>query len=117
MAILEIAQDVNGAGQICGFQIELLQQGGKKLVGIEILKVFPIEIAAIHYAAAANVKEIHGDLRRLGIPGQDIGIVAGCGGDLLALFDLLEGAQEVAVSGGLLVTLGFGSLHSCARRG
>ena len=110
LAILEIAHDVNGARQIGGFQIELLEHGRKKLVRIEILEVFPIEIAAIDHAAAANVKEVHGDLRRLGIPGQDVGIVAGRRGDLLALFDLLERAQEVAVSGGLFVTLGLGSL-------
>src|SRR5690242_17896488 len=109
-AVFEIAHDVNGAGKISRVEIELLEHGREEFVGIEFFLVLPVEIAAVNDAAGANVEEIHGDLRRFGIPGEHVGIVAGGGSDFLALFDLLESAQEIAVTGGLLVALVFGSL-------
>ena len=95
-----------------------MSSGGKKFAGIELFQVFPVEIAAVDDAAAAQVKEIHGDLGRLGIPGQHVGVFAFGGGHLLALFDLFERAQQVAVARGLLVALLLGGLrHALAQAG
>ena len=108
-AILEIQGHVDVARQIGGVEIELLQQRRQKFRRIEILQIFPIEIAAVDHAAAAQVKQIHGNLRRLGVPGQHVRIVALRRGDLLPLLHLLERAQQIAIAGGLFVALLFGS--------
>src|SRR2546428_4087502 len=97
--------------QISGIEIELFEHGGQEFVGIKFLEILPIEIAAIDHATGANVKKIYGDLGRLGIPSEHVGVIAGGGGNLLALLDLFEGVQEIAVTGGLLVTLAVGGLH------
>ena len=109
---------MNGARQIGGVEIKLLQQRREKFVGVEFVEVFPVEIAAIHDAAAAQVEKIRGHLRRLGVPREHVGVVARGGGDFLALLDLLDGAEQVAIAGGLFVALRFGGLrHALAQAG
>src|SRR5690348_6725793 len=47
------------------------------------------------------------------MPCQNIGVVAGSGGDFLPLLDLRKRAQKIAVGGGLFIALGVGSvLHA-----
>src|SRR5579883_778714 len=111
LAVFEIAHDVNGARQVSGIEIELLQDRGEEFTGIEFVEIFPIKIAAIDDPAGADVKHVDGDLRRFCVPGENVGVVAGGGGDLLALFYIFEGAQEISVAGGLLVMLFLRSLH------
>jgi len=57
------------------------------------------------------VKEIGGDERRLGVVGQNVGVVALRGGNALALCDVFDGAQEIAIGGGFLKVLLFGGGH------
>src|SRR2546427_10931187 len=102
---------MNRSRQISGIEIELFEHGGQEFVGIKFLEILPIKIAAIDHAAGANVKKINRDLGRLGIPSEHVGVIAGSGGNLLALLDLFEGVQEIAVTGGLLVTLAVRGLH------
>ncbi len=112
-AIFEIDGCVNVARQITGFEIELLQQGRQKLRGIELAEIFPIEVAPINDSPAAQVEQIHGHLRRFGVPGEDVGVVAFGRGDLLALFHFSERAQQIAIAAGLLVALLLrGALHA-----
>jgi hypothetical protein len=47
------------------------------------------------------VEEIHGDHGRLGVVAEDIGVVAGGGGHLLALGHFFHGVQQIAQGGGL----------------
>ena len=75
-AILEIHGHVNGARQIRGVEIELLQQRRQKFGGLEFRKVFPVKIAPVHDAPAAKVEQIHGHQRRLGVPREDVDVVA-----------------------------------------
>ena len=108
LAILKIHGHMNHFRKIFGFQIKLLQQRGHKFVGIEFIEVLPIKFAAIHDAAGAQVEEIGGDERRFGVIGKHIGIVALRGGDALALFDVVERAEKIAIRGGFLEALRFG---------
>jgi hypothetical protein len=48
------------------------------------------------------VKKIGGNQRRLRVIGEHVGVVALRGGNALALFDIFQGAQQVAIGGGLL---------------
>ena len=63
--------------------------------------VFPEEIAAVDDHAVPQMEQIHRDQRRLGVEAEDIGIVAGSGGHLLALVHLFDGGQQIAQRGGL----------------
>ena len=69
---------------------------------VELGLVFPEELAAVHDAAVAQVEQIDGDQRRLGVAGEDVGIVALGGGHLLALFHLFDGGEQIAERGGFL---------------
>ena len=99
---LEIFGDVNHFGQILSIEIKLLQEGRHKLLRIKFLKVFPVKFAAVHHAPAAQVKKIRGHQRRLGVIGENVGIIALRRRDPLALLDVFERAQQVAISRGLL---------------
>ena len=88
-------------GQIFRVEIQLLQERRHKFLRIEFFKFFPIKFAAIDDAATAQVKEIRGDERRLGVVGEDVGVVALSGGNALALFDVFERAEKIAIGGGL----------------
>src|SRR5260370_13937459 len=106
-AVFEIDRDVNRFGQIFRFQVKLLQQGRHKFVRVKFFKVLPVKFAAIHHAAATQVKQVRGHQRRLGIIRKDVGIVALRGGDALALLDVFQRAQQIAIGGGLLEKLLF----------
>src|SRR5882757_5791159 len=75
---------------------------------MKFFEIFPIEFAAIDDAASTQVEEIRSDERRLGVVGEDVGVVTLRGGDSLALFDVFERAEEIAIGGGLFVEFFFG---------
>ena len=102
---------MNGARQIRGVEIELLQKRGQKFGRLEFREVFPVKIAPVHDAPSAKMEEIHGHQRRLRVPGQHVDVVPLRGGNFLAFFDLGERAQQVAIRRGLLEAFGVGSLH------
>ena len=77
-------------------------------MGSKFVELFPEEFAAIDDAAAAEVEKIGGDERGFGVVGEDVGVVALGGGDALALFDVFERAEEVAIGGGLFEEFLFG---------
>ncbi len=83
LAIFEIHRRMDETRQIGGIEIELLQQRRQKFGGIEFVQVLPVKIAAVHHAPAAQVEQIHGHLRRLGVPCEHVGIVAFGRGDFL----------------------------------
>jgi hypothetical protein len=58
--VLEVHRHMDGARQIRGIEIELFEEGGQKFSGFECLQVFPVEIAPVHHAAAAQVEEVDG---------------------------------------------------------
>ena len=89
------------AWNIFGVEVELLQQRRQEFGGVEFVEIFPVEIAAVDDPAAADVEQVDGDLRRLGVPAEHVGIVAGSGGDFLPFLHFGDGAQQVAVGGGL----------------
>src|SRR5579871_3088179 len=68
---------------------------------MKFLGVFPIEFATVDDTAAAQVEEICGDEGRLGVVGENVGVIALGGSDALALFNVLQCAKEVAICGGL----------------
>src|SRR5580704_1702349 len=63
-ALFEVNRRMDAARKIRSVEVELLQQGRKKLGWVELFLVFPVKISPVHHAAAANVKEIYGHLRR-----------------------------------------------------
>ena len=110
-AIFKIHRNVDRAREVGGVQVKLLQQRGQKFGGLEFVQVFPIKVAPVHDAPPANVKQIDGHQRRLGMPGQDVDIVPRGGGNFLALLDLRERSQKIAVGGRLFETFGTGGLE------
>src|SRR5579864_6056631 len=104
-AVFKINGNVNGLRQIFGFKVKLLQKRRNKFVRIELLEVLPVEFAPVDHAAATQVKKIGGNERRLGVIGEHVGIVTLCRGDALTLLDIFQGAQQIAVGGGLLEEL------------
>src|ERR1700687_5669378 len=54
------------------------------------------------------MEQIRGDQRRLGVVGEDVGVVTLGGGDALALFDVFQSAQKIAIGGGLFEEFFFG---------
>jgi len=84
---------------------------------MKFFEIFPIEFAAVDDAAGTQVKQICRDERRFGVVGEDVGVVTLGGGDALALFDVFERAEEIAIGGGLFVEffLGGGVAMRCSR--
>ena len=109
--VLEILGDMNLFRQIFSFEIKLLEERRNKLLRVELLEVFPIEFAAIDDAASAEMEKIGGNQRRLGVIGENVGVVALRGGDALAFFDIPEGAKKIAVRSSLLEKFFFGGGH------
>ena len=111
--IFKFRGNVNHFREIVGFEIKLLQQRRDEFLRIKFVQIFPVKFAAVHHAAAAQVKEVCGDERRFGVIGKHVGVVAlGCG-DALAFFDVFERAEQVAIRRSLLVHFFFGgSRHS-----
>src|SRR5260221_3538491 len=95
--------DVNSFRKIFGFEVKLFQKSGNKFRWMKFFEIFPIELAAIDDAASTQVEEIRSDERRLGVVSEDVGVVTLGGGDALALFDVFERAEEIAIGGGLFV--------------
>ena len=92
-AIFKTHGRVDVTRQIGRVQIELLQQGRQEFRGIEFLQFFPVKIAAVYHAAASQVKKVHRNLRRLGVPGQNVGVVTRSRRNFLALFHFAERAK------------------------
>src|SRR5690348_17996750 len=107
-AIFKLDGDVDGFWEIGGVEVELLEQRRDEFVGVEFIEVFPEKFAAIDDAAAAQVEEIRGDERGFGVEREDVGVVTLGLGDALALFDVFERAEEIAIGGGLLEEFFFG---------
>ncbi len=79
-------------------------------------EVFPEVLAAVDDAAVAQVEQVDGDQRRLGVVGEDVGVVALGGGHLLLLFDLFDGGDQVPQRGGFLIAhFGGGFVHAGAQ--
>src|SRR5208283_3220498 len=110
-AVFKIKGNVNHFWQVFGVEIQLLEKRRHKFVGIKGVQFLPIKFAAVNDAAAAQVKEIGGDKRRFGVVGQNVSVVALRCRDALALFDVLDGAEEIAIGGGFLKVLLFGGGH------
>ena len=98
-AILEIHGHVNKARQIGCIEVKLLQQGWQEFRRVKFIEIFPVDIAAVDHSSAAQVEEIDRNLRRFGVPGENIGVVALRSGDFLALFHISEGAKKIAITG------------------
>ncbi len=88
----------------------------KKLRLVELLLVFPEELAAIDDLAVAQVEQVERHQRRLGIHREDIDVVALGGGHLLALFDLFHGGDQVAQRRPLLRSASPGWQPPCGAR-
>ena len=86
-------------GMYCWFEINLLEQRREEFVGLEIEQILPIIFAAIHDAAVAQVEQVGGHQRRLGMVSQDVDVLAFGGGDLLLLLHLFHGGDQIAQSG------------------
>ncbi len=99
--------DVNSFRKIFGFEVKLFQKSGNKFRWMKFFEIFPIELAAIDDAASTQVEEIRSDERRLGVVSEDVGVVTLGGGDALALFDVFERAEEIAIGGGLCAVRDF----------
>ena len=103
-------------------EIHLLQKRGEEFGRIELPLIFPEELAAIDDVAAAQMEQVHGDQGRLGIVGEDIGVVAFGGGHLLLFGDFLDRVQQVVQRVGPLRSVsrlagsfdaGLSSVRSC----
>jgi hypothetical protein len=63
------------------------------------------------------VEQVHGEHLIFVVIAEDVGVVAFGGGDALLLLQLLDGGDEVAIAGGALELLRFGSFrHALAQR-
>ena len=104
-AVLEIHRYVHRLRQVFRFQIKLLQKRRHEFLGLELVQIFPIKLPAVHHAPSAQVKQICRNLRRFGVKGQHVRVVALRARNFLPLFDVFKGAQKVAVRRGLLEPL------------
>src|SRR5579863_5510867 len=109
-AIVEVGRHVDLARQIMLVEIELLEQGGKKLTRIEVLEVLPEKLAPVDDAAAAQVEEIHSQELPFLVEAEDVHVFAVARRHLLALAELLDGCEHVAVARRILILLAFGRL-------
>src|SRR5258708_4075215 len=105
LAVFEFHWHMNRLGQVFGFQVKLFEQRGHKFLRIEFLELFPVEFATVHDAPAAQVEQVGRNKRRLRVVRQDVGVVALCRSNALALFDVLERSKQIAISGGLFEQL------------
>ncbi len=85
-----------------------MRSDGTNSFGIEVFEILPVEFAAIDNAPAAQVEQVGSDQRRLRVIGEDVGVVALGGGNALALFDIFERAEKIAIGGGLFEEFLFG---------
>src|ERR1700731_2725844 len=90
LAFLEVNGRMDAAGKIRSVEIQLLQQGRKKLGRIELFLIFPVKVSPVDYASPANVKQIHGYLRWLGVPPDHVCVVTGSSRDFLAFLHFRE---------------------------
>ena len=103
LAIFEFDRHVNQRRNVRIVQIDLLQQRSEKLRRLELRLIFPEELPPVDDAAAAQVKQIHRDQRRLGVISKDVGIVAFRRGHLLLLAHFFHGVQQIVQSRRLFV--------------
>jgi hypothetical protein len=96
-----IARRVDGRWDVGLIQVDLLDQRGEEVFDVELQLVFPEELAAVDDAAVAQVEQVDRDERRLGVKGEDVGVITLRGGDSLLLLHFLHGGDEVAEIGGL----------------
>ncbi len=89
-AILEIHRHVDTAGDVLLVEVDLLEQRREEFVRLEIEQIFPEIFAAIDDAAIAQVKQVGGDERRLGMVRQDVDVFAFGRGNLLLLLHLFH---------------------------
>src|ERR1700685_529029 len=86
------------------------------LFSYELRQVFPEEFAAVDDPAAAHVEEINCEHPVFIVIAEDIGVVAFGGGDALALLQLLDGGNQIAITRGALVFLiGRRLFHACVQ--
>ena len=116
LAILEIHRHVDAAGDVLLIEINLLEQRREEFVGLEIEQILPEVFAAIDDAAVAQVEQVGGDQRRLGVVSQNIDVLALGGGDLLLLLHLLDRGHQIAQRGRFFKAHFFGGLaHAAAQ--
>ncbi len=85
-------------------EINLQQKRREEFGCVEFVLVFPEEVAAVDHDAVAQVEEIDGHERGLGVIAEDVGIVALGGGHFLSLVHFFDGGEEIAQAGGLFET-------------
>src|ERR1700685_622012 len=89
---------------------------GPGRVADELWQVFPEEFSAVDDPAAAHVEEINCEHPVFIVIAEDIGVVAFGGGDALALLQLLDGGNQIAITRGALVFLiGRRLFHACVQ--
>ena len=109
---------MDGGRHVVLFQVELLQQRAEEDGLVELQLVFPVELAPVDDSPVPQVEEVDGDQRRLGIAGQDIGVIAAGCRHLLALFHLFHGDEQIAQTARFLEAHFVGSLlHALAQLG
>ena len=114
-AVVEVGGDVDDGGNVGLREIDLLDERGHEFGGVEVVLVFPVELAAVDDAAVAEVEEIDGEQGRFGVVGVDVDVVAGGGGHLLAVLDFVDGLDDVAEGGGFFEAQVFGGgFHALA---
>ena len=106
VAILELHRHVNERRDVGLVQINLLQQRREEFRRIELALIFPEELAPIDDVAAPQVEQVHRDQRRLGVVGEDVGVVAFGRGHLLLFAHFLDGVQQIVQRGGFFVAHG-----------
>src|SRR5215471_15670363 len=79
-------------------QVDLLQKRRKRFTGVEVLEVLPEEFATVDSAAAAQVKEVHGQQRSFLMEAEDVHVFPTGSSHLLALPQLFNRGDEVATT-------------------
>src|ERR1022692_5243395 len=83
----------------------------------KLRQIFPEELAPVDHLSGAHVKQIHREHPILVVIAEHVGIVAFGGGDALALLQLRDRRNEVAISRRALILLYGGSLlHTGVQR-
>src|ERR1700730_2241506 len=93
---------MNTARDVRLLEIDLHQQGSKEFRRLELDQIFPEVLTAVYDAAIAKVEQVGRNQWRLSIISENIDVLAFGGGDLLLLFHLFHGGDEIARCGGLL---------------
>ena len=88
------------------------------MVRDELWQVFPEEFAAVDHFSGAHVKQIHRQHPVFVVIAEDVGIVAFGRGHALALLQLLDGRNQIAISRRALVLLAAAacSMRVCSER-